>query len=597
MSDSDSDFAYESAGEDAELECNAANVERSEAKSGTSICENAASTEKQSLTSKSDSVKDQLEEVKQEVESLTLSKENAGDSQDGIQCLENTSQLRKSSVSETSEGNEIFNKDVNLVSQETEPKRVKLRLEKKLMEKSQSASNKTSDAVSNKSSDAAVNNTSVLASDKNVDISSCTLLENAPEQTSPSLSWGWGSWGTSLLSSAASSVTTFTSQVSQGIGTVLETVETTLGAPPPEELAASLGQKETPDSIDKAPEEDAAETGAEVPKEEEPDNSKPATASLFSGVTSLTKVIENTGTKVIMGGLDTLELIGKKTIDILTEGDPGLRKKRAALSDGMTLSQVLRVAQNKAEEERQSSEDDEIQEGVLYTKVFDDYQGLVHLEALEMLSKQCQSKVQTIMNAVSSDETKKAVLDEIKDICEDLPSSDDTSSEECQDFLFRVSVLMEELDLPLNSAEKLEQVHSAAFEVIHGFREKDDITDVQLAKEMHRHAICYLANFTAKCVEHFHKLGELILVQPEIEQRIIHCALKLNDLACTLSAETGCLSSGFCSCLNAIADVSEDHDSVTPLITGVYLEASNSTTYIQDAFQLLIPVLQLASLQ
>lgn len=44
-----------------------------------------------------------------------------------------------------------------------------------------------------------------------------------------------------------------------------------------------------------------------------------------------------------MGGLDTLELIGKKTIDIITEGDPGLRKKRSAFSEYTTLSQVLYV--------------------------------------------------------------------------------------------------------------------------------------------------------------------------------------------------------------------------------------------------------------
>lgn len=48
------------------------------------------------------------------------------------------------------------------------------------------------------------------------------------------------------------------------------------------------------------------------------------------------------GSKVISGGLDTLELIGKKTIDILTEGDPGLRNKRNLFSgDDTTLSQVL----------------------------------------------------------------------------------------------------------------------------------------------------------------------------------------------------------------------------------------------------------------
>ena len=36
---------------------------------------------------------------------------------------------------------------------------------------------------------------------------------------------------------------------------------------------------------------------------------------------------------MLLGGLDTLELIGRKTMDVLQDGDPGLRKKRAFLSN------------------------------------------------------------------------------------------------------------------------------------------------------------------------------------------------------------------------------------------------------------------------
>lgn len=50
------------------------------------------------------------------------------------------------------------------------------------------------------------------------------------------------------------------------------------------------------------------------------------------------------GTKVIAGGLDTLETIGKKTMEVLQDGDPGLAKKRAMLGldhgDKPILSQV-----------------------------------------------------------------------------------------------------------------------------------------------------------------------------------------------------------------------------------------------------------------
>jgi hypothetical protein len=46
-----------------------------------------------------------------------------------------------------------------------------------------------------------------------------------------------------------------------------------------------------------------------------------------------------------------------------------------------------------------------------------------------------------------------------------------------------------------------------------------------------------------------------------------------------------------CDRLNA-----EHGDAAQPIITKVFLEASNSSTYIQDAFQLLMPVLQQAAL-
>lgn len=51
------------------------------------------------------------------------------------------------------------------------------------------------------------------------------------------------------------------------------------------------------------------------------------------------------GSRVITGGLDTLETIGRKTMEVLQDGDPGLeRKKRAMMGffdpDKPILSQV-----------------------------------------------------------------------------------------------------------------------------------------------------------------------------------------------------------------------------------------------------------------
>lgn len=80
--------------------------------------------------------------------------------------------------------------------------------------------------------------------------------------------------------------------------------------------------------------------------EESNDNSSGSilnTDYFMSNVSHLTKMVEYTGSKLINGGLDTLETVGKKTLEVLQEGDPGLRKKRALFSqmdEKINLSQV-----------------------------------------------------------------------------------------------------------------------------------------------------------------------------------------------------------------------------------------------------------------
>jgi len=58
----------------------------------------------------------------------------------------------------------------------------------------------------------------------------------AQETSSPSGGWGWGSW-TSVLSQATASVTS-------GLSSVIETVETSLGVPDPEEMARKVKEEE-----------------------------------------------------------------------------------------------------------------------------------------------------------------------------------------------------------------------------------------------------------------------------------------------------------------------------------------------------------------
>lgn len=46
------------------------------------------------------------------------------------------------------------------------------------------------------------------------------------------------------------------------------------------------------------------------------------------------------GKTVITGSLDALEFIGKKTMDVIAEGDPGFKKTKGLMIRNSTLSQV-----------------------------------------------------------------------------------------------------------------------------------------------------------------------------------------------------------------------------------------------------------------
>lgn len=440
-----------------------------------------------------------------------------------------------------------------------EKQRVVLRLEKKLNEKKQKEL--------------------PVEREKASDFINILHDENGKKQSS----WGFSSWGSSLLSSAASSVSTFSSQVSQGIGTVLETVESTLGAPNPEELATALNEKK-----------DTAKSDENVKEENE------ERVSLLPDVSSWTKALENTGSKVIMGGLDTLEFIGKKTIDILTEGDPGLRNKRAAFSGAANLSEMLRELKIRADEQNQQSGSEDI-DNVHYSQIFDEKQGLVHLEALEMLSKQSQAKFQRLLMRHSKNSDVKKRLEEIKAICENIPSLDDPA--ECENFedfeaVFKKYTL--ELSLPLN-VENIINTQRQINKTICNYENISENSESS-PKEVFQSGVCSLAEFTAKCIETFHKVAELILVQSNLETDLEQCATNLTGLTTVMCIEVNNVSSRYHKCLETIAEYSQANGisekiDVNTLATNLYVEASNSNNYIQDAYQMLVPVLQVRLLE
>ncbi len=109
------------------------------------------------------------------------------------------------------------------------------------------------------------------------------------------------------------------------------------------------------------------------------------------------------------GGLDVLETVGRKTFQVINDKDQNLKQTREFLSkvpskitaQKPNLSQLLREAkESKVSSSRPSFSDDfkssHKSEANSFCYYFDEFVGSVHLEALEMLSRQCNVKLEVL---------------------------------------------------------------------------------------------------------------------------------------------------------------------------------------------------------
>ncbi|KYN34621.1 hypothetical protein ALC56_11109 [Trachymyrmex septentrionalis] len=390
-------------------------------------------------------------------------------------------------------------------------------------------------------------------------------------------SWGdWGNWGvTSLINTATASVSTLTSHVSQGLilleGTIVQD---------PTELER-IKQNAVSEPDDSQP---------EIQEQDSQSFSSFGFGNLISGVSSITKLVESTGSKVMTGGLDTLEAIGKKTMEVLQEGDPGFKKKRAFFMnepEKPNLSQILREAKEKAETEEKTIEGRELVRKVHYESLFDDYQGLVHLEALEMLSKQSNMKIQQYLIELDTNDltSVQETLEEIKELC-DLGDEDDDEDKNDKDLKSRLKNACHDLGVDI-TYEKLYDVWTETENYLASSTTHTD-------QEIFQNAISTLAQFTALSVERFHKTAELLLIKER--RSTVNEADALVQLTNVLSNQISLLANSFCDTLHRFAETTKKPDNINANITTIFLEAANANSYIQDAFRLLIPILQVGTI-
>ncbi|XP_039406894.1 protein NOXP20 isoform X1 [Corvus cornix cornix] len=442
--------------------------------------------------------------------------------------------------------------------------------------------------------------------------------QNSPDTDSSSKAsrWGaWGTWGKSLLSSASATV-------GHGITAVKEKAGTTLRIH--SGSSASLETAEPP----------AAETPvtqAEDSLDQSSSESIPSSPSSGSRgmLSAITNAVQNTGKSVLSGGLDALEFIGKTTMNVLAESDPGFKRTKTLMARTVSLSQLLREAKEKEKQRR--AQQVTVERTAHYGLLFDEFQGLSHLEALEILSNESEAQIQSHLARLDGEqlETVKNDLIAIKEIF--VPKELDDEVVQAQkdmgeEFVSMLTELLFELHVAatpdkLNKARKKahewleeaslstpvdteEEVNEKPGEPGEEKTQKDDKidsdkTEVDKSKtveEIYMLSIESLAEVTARCIEQLHKVAELILHGQEVEKTAQDQAKVLTNLTSAMCNEVSSLSKKFSDSITA-AGSNMKAEVLNPIINSVLLEGCNSTTYIQDAFQLLLPVLQISHIQ
>ncbi|TNN69407.1 Protein Noxp20 [Liparis tanakae] len=478
-------------------------------------------------------------------------------------------------------------------------------------------------------------------------------VESSPQEKEKG--WGgWSSWGKSLLSSASSTVGQSLTSVKTKAGEALRLHSISVGEEAQEE-AKKEGEEEKDE--EGAKEEKKKEGGGESGETEPSGSVETPVGAAASGrgvFSTITHAVQNTGKSVISGGLDALEFIGKKTMIALAETDPGFRKTK-------TLMQKTMLKEAKEKERARLGNQPISAPTAHYGILFDDYQGLPHLEALEILSNESEAQVQAFLSSLGEeeqDEVKKELIfikdifikreegEQVEEGGEAKDNGDLSSHLHCstplsadgEEFVSVVTELLFELHVAatpdkLNKARRrahdwvseveqpvttetvdVEKQDQSAGDASPGEMEKEEMekkdgaeqqgaegkeedrNDPRSLEAVYLSSVGSLAEVTARSIEQLHKVAELILHGQDLEKPARDQAHILTRLTCAMCKEVELLAKKFCDTLLLIGDQRKAEE-LNPLVDNVQLEGSNSTNYIENALQLLLPVLQISHIQ
>ncbi|KAF4790400.1 Protein Noxp20 [Turdus rufiventris] len=285
-------------------------------------------------------------------------------------------------------------------------------------------------------------------------------------------------------------------------------------------------------------------------------------------------------------------------------------------SRGM-LSAITSAVQNtllreaKEKEKQRRAQQVTVERTAHYGLLFDEFQGLSHLEALEILSNESEAQIQSHLATLDGEqlETVKNDLIAIKEIFVPKELDDEVVQEQKADmgeeFVSMLTELLFELHVAatpdkLNKARKkahewLEEASlSTPVSIEEELNEKpeapgeentqkdnkieSDKTEVDKSKtveEIYMLSIESLAEITARCIEQLHKVAELILHGQEVEKPAQDQAKVLTNLTSAMCNEVSSLSKKFSDSVTA-AGSNMKAEVLNPIINSVLLEGNFS---------------------
>ncbi|CAH8510546.1 unnamed protein product [Schistosoma turkestanicum] len=133
--------------------------------------------------------------------------------------------------------------------------------------------------------------------------------------------------------------------------------------------------------------------------------------SLSSISQKLTSSLQATSLNLVQGGVDVLELIGRKTMSVLAENDPGFNYTKKFLRPPNTinnrpnLSKVLREAYELHTSVESNNHQSMKQKRGDFTYQLECSRALLHLESLELVSEQASNQLHARLNSLPIDTT------------------------------------------------------------------------------------------------------------------------------------------------------------------------------------------------